>query len=207
MSELDVATVESQALAYLRKVLGERAPRYITLEREFAEAPLDGEGAAMLFSFDLEPGPGAAQSCTASDRRHYVVAGRTEPNYFPAYGLDADRGYSVHIGTRFMLEMRVAIADPNDEPPGARSGVERFIAEYAAAAPYEPLELAALFRCEDEYFAVYRTRIADTEYYCFGAACPSGAYAMTHLPPQAVLRLHLGQVIRAEARREHQTDR
>ena len=201
MTDRNVREVELTALEYLRATLGDRAPDYITLEREFHEAPLDGEGRALLFSFALEPGPGVDRSAyTPADLLHYVVAGETEPNFFPAYGFDAEQGYSVHVGTRFMLVMRVEKVDVSNEPPGARPALEQFIASYAADATVEGVELAALFRCHDDYFAAYRIRLNGANYYCFGADCPPGAYELTHLPPQAALRLHLGQVIRAEAR-------
>jgi hypothetical protein len=52
--------------------------------------------------------------------------------------------------------------------------------------------------------AIYRLRVGGLEVYGCGADCPPGFYPLTPHPPQVVLRLHLGQVIRHEARAEAQ---
>jgi hypothetical protein len=191
---------EQRAIAYLRDRLAERAPDYVRLEGEYDERPLDGEGRTFLFSFDLAPGPGMAEcELSPQQRRHYVAVGETEPNYFPSYGLHADDAYSFHVGTRFMLVMGVQRVDNTLEPPGARAALDRFVAGYAQGAAPGPIELAGLFRSDEDYFAVYRLEIAGRAYYCLGADCPPGFYPLTQHPPQTTLRLHLGKVIRSEA--------
>ena len=63
--------------------------------------------------------------------------------------------------------------------------------------------MAALFQCEERLFAVYRLTLngAETAYF-MGGDCPPGFYRLTEHPPQVALRLHLGKLIRAEARAE-----
>ncbi len=200
MTALDVREVERQALDYLAEQLREAAPRYLVLEGEYDERPLEGEAAAMVFSFELNVS-GASEHCPGGPRRHYVVAGRTAPGYFPAYGWGPDEAYSVHIGTRFMLETRLHIVDAALEPPGARAGLLAALTQFGDGATADLVDLAALFRVDDEaYFAVYRLRVRERDYYAFGGDCAPGFYEMTDRPPQAVLRLHLGQLIRHEAR-------
>ncbi len=195
----DLRPIEAGALAYLAEQLGPRAPRQLTFEHEFSESPLEGEGRTVLFSFDLEPGSGAPE-CSAADRRHYVAFGETTPNFFPAYGLNPDEAYSFHVGTRFMLVMRVQKVEPEAAPPNARPSLDHMLASAAPGARVENVELAALFRCDDDYFAVYRLDIEGRRVYGLAADCPPGFHELTQHPPQMVLRLHLGQVIRAEAR-------
>lgn len=202
---------EAAARAFLAAQFGPRAPGELTIALIVEENPLEGEGRTAIFRFDLEPGPGAAKSpgCATADRGHYVAVGATTPNYFPAYDLPPDDAYSFHIGTRFMLEMEIQRVDSGLEPPGARDGLRRFLTARGLALDTAE-ELAALFRCEDDYFAVYRVSIGGVGYYFMGADCPAGFHAMTRHPPQAALRLHLGKLIRREAREgsaEHEPDR
>jgi hypothetical protein len=186
---------ESAAQAYLAAQLGPRAPRALSFAGLFDERPLEGEGRTALFTFRTESPP----SC--GDAQHYVVVGETEANYFPAYDLDADAAYSFHVGTRFMLVMGIQLVDAALEPPGARQALLAMFSQHAPGAAVEIDELAALLRCEDEYFAVYRIRVDGEPYIFVGAECPPGVYpAAQDRPPQAVLRLHLGQLIRLEAR-------
>lgn len=205
---MDLAAARRQAEQYLAEALGPRAPGALQPQGEFDEAPLEGEARTWLFSFELPApaipeasGPPATAICANRPTRHYVAAGQTEPNYFPAYDLSPDEAYSFHVGTRFMLEMQVQIVDASLEPPGARDALHAFVREYARGAALEAEALAGLFRCEDAYFAVYRLRLDGQDVYCLGADCPPGFYFLTQYPPQMVLRLHLGNVIRAEARR------
>ena len=203
MSDTSIEALEAAAVAYLRQQLGDRAPQELRLEGQFDERPLDGEGPTALFSFDLDPaadGGGANAATTKS--RHYVAVGQTEPNFLPAYGLDPDDAYSLHIGTRFMLEMQVQVVDAAYEPPGAREAMEVFAQAYGGGGRPENAELATLFRCEETYFAVYRLTIGGEDVFCMGAGCPPGFYRMTQHPPQVALRVHLGKLIRAEKKRE-----
>lgn len=191
---------QAEARAYLERELGARAPGTLTLVAEIAEQPLDGEGAVSLFAFDLPP-TGAACGRNA-DARHYVVVGETTSNYFPAYGLSPDDAYSLHVGTRFMLGLEIALADPCAEPPTAREDVRRFVGLCNPDVPIEGLELAAIFRCAEELYAVYVVSLGGRRVYCFGADCPPGFSELTQHPPQVALRLHLGRLIRREARDE-----
>lgn len=191
--------MEAEAIAYLRPHLGERTPQFLVLEGEFAESPLEGEGRTFLFSFDLPPGPGvAAGACETYDPKHYVAVGQTTPNFFPAYGFSPDDAYSFHVGTRFMLEMELQKVDPQLEPPDARQLLRTVLANVAPGATVRSEQLAALFRCEDGYYAVYRLTLNEDDVYALGADCPPGFYKLTGHPPQMVLRLHLGKLIRAE---------
>lgn len=209
---LDIRETEQAALAYLSAQLGARAPQYLRLEGEFDESPLEDEGSAAVFSFELVPGggsatPGAAgEPECATDRKHYVCAGTTAPNFFPAYGFDVEDAYSFHLGTQFMLAMGVQKIDDALEPPGARARTKDFVAHYARGVSLDSIELAALFRCEEQYLAVYRLTLSGDSLFCLGADCPPGFYRLTQYPPQVVLRLHLGKLIRAEARNERERD-
>ncbi|MBW7903999.1 MAG: hypothetical protein LC135_14345 [Phycisphaerae bacterium] len=192
--------LESAAQAYLASQLGPRAPRALHFAGLFDERPLDGEGRTALFTFRME-----SQSSLCGDVPHYVAVGETEANYFPAYGLDADAGYSFHVGTRFMLVMGIQLVDAALEPPAARPALLATLAQHAPGAAVQIDEMAALLRCEDEYYAVYRIRVDGEPYMFVGAECPPGVYpAVQDRPPQAVLRLHLGQLIRREARSQRE---
>jgi len=190
------------ALAYLAEQIRDRAPAGLRLEAEVDERPLEGEGAAAVFSFELEPAAKAgSEPPSPVARKHYVVVGQTEPNYFPAYGLDADDAYSFHIGTRFVLEMGMQLVDASFEPPTARRLLHAALRQFAPGAALERESLAALFRCDEGLFAVYRLTLGGRDVYCMGADCPPGFYELTEHPPQVALRLHLGKLIRAEAAR------
>lgn len=187
------------ARAYLASELGPRAPQTLRFEAAFDEQPLEGEGRTELYSFDLAAGGGAA-ACPAEAARHFVAVGETTPNYFPAYGLSADDAFSLHVGTRFMLTMQIGLTEPTLEPPGARAALHTFLATHLRGVAAGPEELAALFRCEDDFFAVYRLTIDGRPLYFMGADCPPGFCDLADHPPQAALRLHLGRLIRREAR-------
>jgi len=190
--------LESDARRYLSQQLGRRAPTQLRFETLFDERPLENEGATALFSFHLEVG----STCGRQRQKHFVAVGQTEPNYFPAFQMDDDDAYSFHVGTRFMLTMRLGLVDAEMEPPGAREAMHRFVESYAAGLTLESEEVAALLRCDEACFAVYRLKLSGAAYYCLGADCPSGFYPVEQLAPQTVLRLHLGRVIRREARQE-----
>jgi len=185
---------EEAAHSYLASQLGARAPHRIAFAATFNERPLMGEGPTTLFRFDLP------SNLPAHDAGHYVAVGETLPNYFPTYALGPDEAYSFHLGTRFMLEMGMTIADAASEPDGARESMRTFVAACNGDTPIEREELAALFRCGAQFYAVYRLTLRGQETYCFGADCPPGFSQLTGQPAQVALRLHLGQLIRAEAR-------
>ena len=105
-----------------------------------------------------------------------------------------------------MLEMGLQLVDPSLEPPGARSLLRAALQTFGGGAEPEKEQLAALFRCEEGFFAVYRLTVAGQDVYCTGADCPPGFYSLTEHPPQVALRLHLGKLIRAEASRDRATE-
>ena len=197
-----VALLEA-AHAYLARELGPRAPSELREIARFDEAPLDGEGPVTLFAFTLPTDCRAAGAEDApSAAAHYVVVGQTEPNYYPAYGLGPDDAYSLHIGTRFALGVGLAVAPPADEPAGAADTVRSWVEACNPGVPLERFRLASLFRSGEQVFAVYSVTLAGRNAYCFGADCPPGFGDRDDVPPQVSLRLHLGRVIRSEARHE-----
>lgn len=191
---------ERIALDYLRAELGPRAPSRLVFEGRFNESPLEGEGPATLFSFTLHDVQSGCPHSHTPPVPHYVCVGNTRPNYFPSYGLNADDAYSFHIGTRFMLELGVSRADNRDEPPDSLDRLRSVVARLVHGCDIRDARLAALFRVEGELHAVYRLRLGAEDVYFMGADCPPGFYRMTDSPPQAAYRLHLGKLIRAEAR-------
>lgn len=210
----------AMAEEYLRRELGPRAPGRLRWVGTFDDRPLEGIGPASVYAFELNDGwvgpselPGPSRQSVGAEcqaagpagpaRRPldcYVVVAETEPSYFPAYGLDAGQAYSFYLGTRFMVEMRMQRVDPQREPPYARDRLARVVKQYVPHADVSGAELALLLSCEDQYFAVYRLELEGQSLYVMGADCPPGFYRLTEHPPQVALRLHLGQLIRAEAR-------
>lgn len=203
---MNLSNPELAAAEYLAGQLAGRSYSPPRLVAVFNEQTLAGEGPAALLVFDLQPGPGCQET---GDPRHYVAVGETVPNYFPAYGLAADDAYSLHIGTRFMLEMQIGRLDAAHEPPGLRDALRRIVSGVAPDAPLESEALAGLFQCEEQVFAVYRLTLGPAptgdggctqreSVYLVAGDCPPGFYRLTQHPPQVALRLHLGKVIRAE---------
>ena len=197
MIDRETRELEVTALEYLREQLGERAPKSLTLAGSFEEEPLPGEGAVKLFIFDIEPS-NAVATCAAGDRRHFVVVGATQPNYSPLFGMNSDDAYSLHIGTRFLLEVGVEKLAIEDEPAPFRAHMEHFVRGCNPAAEIGAAECVLLFRCDEQQFAVYRLEIARRPAYFIGGDLPPGFYELTEHPPQVALRLHLGKLIRAE---------
>ena len=187
----DLGPWREYALAYLREQLREDAPTELAAGRVFERSPLEGEGATVVFEFR------ARRGATESDR-YYVVVGQTEPNYYPAYGLDFDEAYSLHLGTRFMLVMGVAQCPPPDgfdAISAARTVVDRI----SPAAPIEGLSIAACFDVQGERHVVIRASVANQDVYIMAGEAPAGFSHRVDLPPPAAYRLHLGGVIRSEA--------
>ncbi len=197
---MDTNVLQQTARDYLAEQLGPRQPDELTLAATFDEHPLETEGDCAAFSFDLAPGPDTPPEAAGHDQQHYVIVGQTEPNYYPAYKLDPSDAYSLHLGTRFMLELGGAVAPPEDEPAAAREQLRAFILACNPGESIEQVLLAALYRCEDQLFAVYRVTLRGQDVYCFGADCPPGFAQRTDLPPLVALRAHLGALIRHEAR-------
>ncbi len=188
------------ARRYLAAELHERAPAELALAAVFDERPLEGEGLTALLSFELPPVMLLRVAGTsAGDPRHYVAVGETEPGYFPAYGLSPDDAYSLHIGTRFALVVGLSVLPPESEPPVARPALRSILETCNPGVPHTE-QLAGLFQCGAEVFAVYRVTLPERTVYCFGCDCPPGFEERIDLPPPVALRLHLGRQIRADAR-------
>ncbi|HKQ48188.1 MAG TPA: hypothetical protein VJZ71_08980 [Phycisphaerae bacterium] len=181
------------ALGYLRAQLREDAPGELGVARVFERSPLEGDGAVVVFEFRARRG-------AAESDQYYVVVGQTEPNYYPAYGLDADEAYSLHLGTRFMLVMGVAqcvAPEGIDVMAAARVVVDRV----APSAPIEGLTVAACFDVEGQHHVVLRGRVAGQDVYIMAGEAPAGFSRRVELPPQVAYRLHVGAVLRVEAHR------
>jgi hypothetical protein len=193
---------ETQALEFLRAKLGGDAPERISLAARFDDKPLEREGPMSVFTFTATIGGIDPQA-------YWVVAGRTEPNYYPNWGLSADEIYSVHLGTRFMLVVGVSRVEPSEVP--VEAAAERLRQVIAQVAPGEPVEFlstedlpmprpipAACFRVENELHAVFRARIGPEVVYVLGLECPPGIYRDVHLLPHVIYRRHIGTLIRRE---------
>lgn len=192
--------LRAAALSYLQEQLRDRAPASADFAAAFDESPLDGEGPAALFRFELRPG-GPAGACAADDAlRHFVVVGETAPNYSPAFGLSDDDAYSLHIGTRFLLEMGLEKLDADQAGEPLRATAERLARDCNPTATIADVQCVLAFRCQESIFGVVRLSIgAQPVYAIIGDVAPGFVEQVDH-PPQMALRLHLGRVIRAEAR-------
>ena len=181
-----------QALDFLRTQLGAAAPAALEQVAEFVGQPLEREGAMTVFAFTADIG-GAGES------RYYVVAGETEPNYYPVWNLRPHEIYAVHLGTRFMLVLTIAQCPPDERPEDLDGKTRAFIESVAPGQAITDVSLAAAFRVDDQTHAVYRLCIDAEPVYVFGADCPPGIYRQADLPPRVAYRLHLGNLILAEA--------
>jgi hypothetical protein len=200
MSSDSLAALERTAVEYLQLQLGEHAPRYLTHELSIHERPLEGEGAVEVFSFPFDPA--GKEGCGPGEMRFFVVVGATEPNYFPGYGLQPDEAYSMHIGTRFMLEMGISRIDSTQEDAIDHELMRELVRGTNPTATLEHEELVARFRCVEQTFAIYRLRISGLSAMLICGDITPGYYSLTDYPPQVTLRLHLGNLIRQEAREE-----
>ncbi len=186
---------KSAALAYLAETLKAAAPADVSLEATFTGEPLEREGAMSVFSFEASLGGGEPE-------RYWVVAGQTEANYYPHWGLTSEQVYDLHLGTRFMLVVGVSAIPIEGLGNDAAESVTSFIRSANPGEPVGDVEPAAVFAVEDGTFAVFRARIRDEEVYVLGVDCPPAIYPEAELPPHVILRRHLGVLIREEARRE-----
>ncbi|MFQ5425328.1 MAG: hypothetical protein ACE5F9_15290 [Phycisphaerae bacterium] len=184
------------AMGYLAEQFPEGAPAGLTGARFFDDAPLEGEGAVVIYRFTANPG---GQTC----EDYHVVVGETEGNYYPAYGLDAEDAYHLHLGTRFMLVMGVAQADAESAADcDAAAEAQRIVDHVAPGEPIADAEVAVAFDVAAQFHAVMRCSIAGESVYLFGEGCPPGFSRRRDLAPQVVYRLHLGRILR----REHDAD-
>jgi hypothetical protein len=196
----DLDALRRLAETTLARRLDDLRPDDLTLAATFDESPLEAEGYTALFTFTLPATAAARGRGVPASGVHYVAVGHTEAGLFPAFGLAPDDAYSLHIGQRFMVVTGVSLEDAALEPPGARAHAAAFVQSCNPDAPSAPLELAALFRCTDQLFAVYRVTLGGVDVYCLGADCPPGFHQPASDPPQVALALHLGRLIRHEAR-------
>lgn len=178
------------AEAFLAAQLGADAPRELRLLARFDGGELEGEGAVSIYGFTLARG-GQIEEC-------FAVAGETESGYYPAWGLSPEQMYSVHLGTRFMLVMEVAQVPPGNLPADAERQILDTVASAAPGETLSEFSPAAAFTVDGRTHAVCRLRVAGEAVYAIGLDAPPGIYRLAHLPPHAVYRLHLGNLIRAE---------
>ena len=186
-----------QALDYLSIALSLHAPPDLTQEAVFEGQPLEREGDMSVFSF--RAGVGGQE-----EQGYYVVAGQTDPNYYPEWGLTPEQIYDLHLGTRFMLVMKTS-SFPLDKLPGdLPERIERFIGTVAPGARVRDVAPAAAFNIESDVHAICRATIAGESVYVIGLDAPPGIYRDVHLPPHVVFRRHIGQLIRREAQDANQ---
>ncbi len=179
-------------MAYLAERFPAGAPAGLTCPRFFDDAPLEGEGTVVIYRFTASPG---GQTC----ENYHVVVGETEANYYPAYGLDAEDAYHLHLGTRFMLVMGVAQADARSEADyDAAAEARRIVDHVAPGEPIAEVEVATAFDVGGQFHAIVRCSIAAEPVYLFGGDCQPGFSRRRDLAPQVVYRLHLGRILRRE---------
>jgi hypothetical protein len=179
------------ARAYLAGQLGERAPDALEPVARFDGQPLEGEGATTLFRFLAAPDGGELKP-------FWVAAGRTEPNYYPDWGLVSEDMYSIHIGTRFMLVMEIAQQSLEGVGEDVRAWFVTFLNRLVPGASVETVELLAAFRVEDDLHVVARARVAAETVVVIGVDAPPGVCLESHLPPHVLYRRHLGRLILRE---------
>ncbi len=188
-------THEQQARDFLTQQLQTNAPKEITHVASFAGEPLENEGDMSLFRFNARIG-------NDEQAEYWVVSGQTQPNYYPDWDLPADDVYSLHLGTRFMLVMEIAIVHDVDVTKEQRAAITTFIETVAPGETVAELATAAIFRAGDDLLGVFRATIAGENVYILGLDCPPGIYRDVHLPPHVILRRHLGKLIRIEAEQD-----
>ena len=180
------------ALTWLRQQLGDRAPTTMGIPTYFDASALEGDGPIAIFPFS-----------TSGDEpaEHWVVVGRTEPNYYPRWGLTADEAFRVHLGTRFMLVVGVSQADEAERQTyDPRADLDRILAQIYPGEPSLKASLAAMFRVGAKRHTVCRCRIGGEDVFVMAGDCPPGFYRRTELPPHVVYRLHLGSLLVQEAK-------
>ncbi|HPF41002.1 MAG TPA: hypothetical protein P5081_18640 [Phycisphaerae bacterium] len=201
-NETNLSAWRDYALAYIREHFGAATPNELGEHQLFEISPLEDEGATVLFRFEADrSGRGATP--------YYVAVGQTEANYYDGASLDFDDAYSLHLGTRFMLELGVAqtpasqeALGPDDKPYDIERDARLIVNRVAPDAPIEDLSLAALFGVADELHAVIRARVAGEDVYIMGRDAPLGFSRRTDLPAPMAYRLHIGGVLRKEPKPE-----
>lgn len=185
------------ALAYLRAQLRDDAPQELGEGVAFTWSPLEGDGLTVVFEFFATRG-------TPERLRFFVVTGETEANYYPAEDLTAEEAFELHLGTRFMLVIgisQVPIAEAERDPTyDAARDADEIVGRVARDALAEDLQIAAMFRVAETQHAVLRCRIKGEPVYIMGRDAPQGFSKKVHLHPHVAYRLHIGHVLRREAK-------
>jgi hypothetical protein len=158
----------------------------------FPRSPLADEGAVVIFPFKAAKGGQRVES-------YFVAVGETEPNYYPAYELNPEQAFCLHLGTRFMLVMGVASVQvtPEDGYDPVRNAAE-IVSRVLPESRIEAAQVAAMFDVNGEMHAVLRATLEDKEVYIMGRDAPWGFSDRTDLPAPVAYRLHLGHVLLVE---------
>lgn len=182
------------ALAYLRQVLASRAPAQLGRHHVFETSPLEGEGPIALFEFEL---PSAANP----HERYFVAVGQTEPNYYAALDLSPEDMFALHLGTRFMLVLGVALM-PNPDHAGfdLEKAVRDLVWSIRHGEPIGDVTWAAAFDVEGQMHGVARCRVGQDPVYAFVADAPPGFSTQVDIAPQTAYRIHIGRALLAESR-------
>jgi hypothetical protein len=185
--------VEDRDLAreYLQRELPDLGSVELQEAAHFEGQPLEGEGPMTVFTFRAALGGN-------SPADYCVVAGHTQPNYYPAWGLSPDEIYSLHLGTRFMLVLQPVPIPLDRLPASLEADFTRELARIVLGQLVSEFKPVAAFQVEAETHVIARCRIATEQVYVLGLDLPLGIYRRVDLPPNAVYRTHLGNVIRME---------
>lgn len=190
----DLSAWSTVALEYLRDQLANDAPIALGKGKFFPNSPLEGEGFTVIFPFQSQRGAPA-------DTNFYVAVGPSRNNYYPAYGLAMDEAYDLHLGTRFMLVMGIALRSPvPDDDFEIQREARRVVDRIAPQAVIDDLELAASFDVDGQFHAVLRCKMAGRPVYIFAGDAPIGFSEKMSLPPAVAYRMQLGRVLRHEAK-------
>ena len=182
---------EQQAREYLTTQFGPQGFSNPAFVATFEEAPLEGEGPIGVFAFTALREGSPPENC-------FVVAGQTQPNYYPALNLSAEEMYNLHIGTRFMFVLAVAQL-PSDALLGdVQAMAASTLSGVVPGALVQDVHAQAAFRLEDQTHIVARARVGPEEVYLVLGDIPLGISRRIDLPPHVIYRIHLGQVIRLE---------
>ncbi len=181
---------QAAALAYLHSQFGASAPETLRELAHFPDSPLEGEGAVTIYGFTASPGgqPGA----------YHVVAGATEPNYYPSWNLSPEEVYDLHLGTRFMLVVGVSQLALDQLPADLEEQARSVLAGAVPGAEVSGWQPAAAFLVEGQMHTVARCRIGSEDVYVITGDIPLGISRRSDLSPQVVYRIHLGHIIRLE---------
>jgi len=155
----------------------------------FDRSPLETEGPVVIYRFDADlAGTGSVD--------YFVVVGQTEPNYYPAGGLEAGDAFVLHLGTRFMLVMGIGLAgDDRLKDYDVAADIRQIVDRVAPREAIEDVEIATAFAVSGDLHIVVRCRLAGESVFVFAGDCPPGFDRRTDLAPQVAYRLHLGRLL------------